>query len=123
MKRLLLIGLAVAISGCALTREEAQTMTSLELCERAFDDSPFNGGRSTKRVALGMVSERGDSCNNYANILAAEQANRIARMNASAAMMGQAGALLQQAGPRPYPGSQTFTTCQQQGVFTNCTSY
>ena len=115
-KRTLLIAAAVLMSGCALTREQAQEMTSLELCERAYAGAAF-GNPETQRVALGMVAERGDSCNNYASILATQQVNRMAMFSAGMGM-------LQQSGPRPYPGPATTTVqCVQQGVFTNCSTY
>lgn len=115
--RALLLCAIVGLSGCALTREDAQSMTSLELCERAYSGAPFATATS-RSVALEMVAERGDSCGNYANIIATEQANRWA-------MFGAGMSMLQQSGPRPYAnqGGQSFLSCQQQGVFTNCTAF
>lgn len=117
MRNLLVAVAAIGLASCALTREQAQSMTSLELCERAYGGNAFDTSAS-RGVALNMVAERGDSCNNYAGVLAAQQANRWA-------MFGAGMALMQQSGPQPYPGqgSQTYTRCQQQGAFLNCTTY
>lgn len=117
MRVLIVAAAAIGLTGCALTREQAQSMTSLELCDRAYGGNAFDTSAS-KGVALNMVAERGDSCSNYAGILAAQQANRWAMFGAGMAMM-------QQSGPQPYPnqGNQTHTRCQQQGAFLNCTTY
>ncbi|AOI76080.1 hypothetical protein WS54_07210 [Burkholderia sp. NRF60-BP8] len=62
------------------------------------------------------------AANYYARKQAEAEARQAQQANAMA-LMGMSALFLQQSGPRYYAPPPVHTTCQQQGVFTNCTSY
>lgn len=62
------------------------------------------------------------AANYYARQQAAAEARQAQQANAMA-LMGMSALFLQQSGPHYYAPPPVNTTCQQQGVFMNCTSY
>lgn len=90
MRAIVIVGAVLAISGCALTPEQASKMSSFEICDKM--GSPT---QPAKGVAVGIdeLSKRGENCSQFADIFN-ERSNRNASNSANSAAMAAAGAYL-----------------------------
>jgi hypothetical protein len=67
-------GLVVIVAGCATKPEKARLMGNIQLCEIVYF-----GGPQSAEVANAEITQRGENCSNYKDIiLERKRANREA---------------------------------------------
>lgn len=123
----MLCGCATHYSPAQLA-EQARVETTPNLCAITLMAPPA----AVMNAAENELQARAASCDwNQARAIAETQMERAQaqqqikqqRIANSMQMLGAASVLLQQSGPHYYAPPPVQTTCIQQGVFTNCTSY
>lgn len=126
------VGVCIALAGCATYYSPAQLATAAKaestpnLCAIALMAPPLR----VLNAAENEIAARGAKCDwDQARAIAStqmerQQAQREEQQQRNAMLLGLSAALLQQSGPRPYSSPPPMqTSCIQQGVFLNCSSY
>lgn len=129
-----MIGICIALTGCAThyTAGQLANMAKHESTPDLCAITLMAPAAAVMNAAENEIRARAASCDwDQARAIAetqmeraqAQQEAKQQRAQNNMAMFGAAAMLLQQSAPHYYGAPPIQTTCIQQGVFTNCTSY
>ena len=109
---------AIALTGCALTPERANELSSLQLCKVAMA-AP---AQATVKLALDTVASRGESCDKYAAAIQQQDAQSAAMLQALTG--AYAASMMSARQPVMAPTSLPMQTkCTTSGAQMNCATW